>query len=140
MKQNAELITMMSDQMGVVMRLSERGGVRTPAASVEGSVRSWDPAGPMSENVPGRRDPDGASSRGSLASAPDRAGVGGVWPIEVGPHVQPGECGRDRGFGLDGESTHAHQVDDSRSEPERVSSFSRHINMCYDERPEFISG
>ena len=98
MKQNAELMRMMSDQMGMVMSLSERGGVRTPAASVEGSVRSGDPGGPMSGIVPGRQDPDGASSRGSLASALDRAGVGGVVPAEVGPRVQPGECGRDKRF------------------------------------------
>ena len=96
--------------MGVVVRLSERGGVRTYAASAEGSVRSRYPAGPMSGNVPGRQDSDGASSRGSLASAPDRAGVRRVVPGEIGPRVQPGECGRDRGFGLDGESTHAHQA------------------------------
>ena len=62
MKPNAELLRMISDQMGVVLRLSERGGVRTPAASVEGSVRGGDPAGPMSGNVPGRQDPDEASS------------------------------------------------------------------------------
>ena len=80
MKQNAELIRMVSDQMGVVMRLSVIGGVRTPVASVAGSVRSRDLGGPMSGNVPGRQDPDGASSRGSLASAPDRAGIGGVVP------------------------------------------------------------
>ena len=111
------------------MPLSERGGVRTPAASVEGSVRSGDPGGPMSGNVPGRQDPDGASSRGSLASALDRAGIEGVVSAEVGPRVQPGEYGRDRGFGLDGESTHVHEVDDSRSEPERKLSFSPHMKM-----------
>ena len=43
--------------------------------------------------------------------------------------MQSGECGRDRGFGFDGESIHAHQVDDSLSEPERVSSFSPHMKM-----------
>ena len=118
---------MMSDLMGVVLRLSERGGVRMPAASAEGSVRSRDPAGSTSGNVPGRQDPDRASSRGNRASALDRGGIGGVVPAEFGPRVQPSECGRDRGFGLDGVSTHAHQVDDNRSEPERVSSFSPHI-------------
>ena len=122
-KQNAELIRMMSDQMGVVMRLSERGGVQTPAASAEGSVRSEDPASPMSGNVPGKQDPDGASSRGSFASILDRAGVRGVVPADVGPRVQAGECGQDRGFGLDGESTHAYQVDDSRSESGRELPF-----------------
>ena len=30
MKQNAELVRMMSDQMGLVMRFFERSGVRTP--------------------------------------------------------------------------------------------------------------
>ena len=95
MKQNAELMRMMSDQMGVVLRLSERGGVRTPVASVKGSVRSMDLGGPMSGNIPGRQDPDGASSRGNRASALGHAGVGGVVPAEVGPRVQPGECGRD---------------------------------------------
>ena len=43
--------------------------------------------------------------------------------------MQRDECGRDRGFGLDGKSTHAHQVDDCRSEPERVSSFSPYMKM-----------
>ena len=93
MKQNAGLVRMMSNEMGVIMRLSERGGVRTSAASAEGSVRSRDPAGPMSGNVPGRQDPDGASSRGSLASGPNRAGVGGVVPAEVGPRMCVCVCG-----------------------------------------------
>jgi len=109
--------------MGVVMLLSEKGGVQTPAASAEGSVRSEDPASPMSGNVPGKQDPDGASSRGSFASILDRAGVRGVVPADVGPRVQAGECGQDRGFGLDGESTHAYQVDDSRSESGRELPF-----------------
>ena len=77
-------------------------------ASVKGSVRSMDLGGPMSGNIPGRQDPDGASSRGNRASALGHAGVGGVVPAEVGPRVQPGECGQDRRLGLDGESTYAH--------------------------------
>ena len=68
-KQDAELFIMISDQTGVVRSLSERGGVRTPVASVEDSVRCRDLGGPMSGNVPGRQDPGGASSRGSLVSA-----------------------------------------------------------------------
>ena len=48
-KQSADILRMLSDQMGLVMRLTEKVGVQVPTSD-EGSGRS--------ESVPGR--PDGA--------------------------------------------------------------------------------
>ena len=62
-------------------------------------------------------------------------------PAEVGPRVQPGECGQDRGLGLDGESTYAQEQERVLFSPHMKMSIPalRHESQCSEFRDKVVT-